>query len=391
MAKSFSKVSERAALKPRRDPHWTRLQKGCYLGFRKMAKGASGTWLARFENEALGKRSYETLGDFSDLPDNERFDAASKAAESWFTHLGKGGSTEDCTVRRACQRYVENMRDRKGDKVANDTDLRFTRWVYDDSKLASIALDKLTHANMQDWRTKLKAAPVLIGKGKKQVKRKRSDSSINRDMTTFRAALNLAFLDGLVTSDHAWRRALAPLKNADTRRDVYLDINDRRKLIEHAREDISDFLRGLSLLPLRPGALAQLTVGDFDTRLKTLSIRDKGNTSRKLSLPDATAQFFVKHAKGKLSSAALIARADGNFWDKDSWKYPIKDAAAEAGLSNEVTAYVLRHSAITDLIHGGLDTLTVAQISGTSVAMIERHYGHLTKKHAQAALAMLVL
>ena len=37
------------------------------------------------------------------------------------------------------------------------------------------------------------------------------------------------------------------------------------------------------------------------------------------------------------------------------------------------------------------DLLTVAQLSGTSVAMIERHYGHLRADHAAAALATLAL
>ena len=46
---------------------------------------------------------------------------------------------------------------------------------------------------------------------------------------------------------------------------------------------------------------------------------------------------------------------------------------------------------ITDLIQSGLDTLTVAQLSGTSVRMIEKHYGHLTRDHARDALARLRL
>ena len=60
-------------------------------------------------------------------------------------------------------------------------------------------------------------------------------------------------------------------------------------------------------------------------------------------------------------------------------------------LPNTVTCYTLRHSVITDMIHGGLDAVTVAQLSGTSLLMIERHYGHLTEKHARDALARLVL
>ena len=43
------------------------------------------------------------------------------------------------------------------------------------------------------------------------------------------------------------------------------------------------------------------------------------------------------------------------------------------------------------VVVGGLDLLTIAQISGTSVRMIERHYGHLQRQHAATALASLVL
>ena len=195
-----------------------------------------------------------------------------------------------------------------------------------------------------------------------------------------------------MTSDHAWRVPLVPVKNADKRRDVYLDLNQRRKLIKNARPDVADLLRGLSLLPLRPGALAALTVSSFDKRLKTLKIgKDKNGADRKITLSDASSAFFLAHTKKKLPAAPLFRRADGKPWDKDSWKYPIKDAALAAKLPDTVTAYALRHSVITDLIHGGLDSLTVAQLSGTSIAMIEKHYGHLTQHHAKAALAMLTL
>jgi hypothetical protein len=46
---------------------------------------------------------------------------------------------------------------------------------------------------------------------------------------------------------------------------------------------------------------------------------------------------------------------------------------------------------ITDLVTNGLDLLTVAQLSGTSVTMIEKHYGHHRADHAAKALAGLAL
>ena len=66
-------------------------------------------------------------------------------------------------------------------------------------------------------------------------------------------------------------------------------------------------------------------------------------------------------------------------------------AAAAADLPAETTAYTMRHSVITDLVADGLDLFTVAALAGTSVAMIERHYGHLQQERARDALAGLAL
>jgi hypothetical protein len=46
---------------------------------------------------------------------------------------------------------------------------------------------------------------------------------------------------------------------------------------------------------------------------------------------------------------------------------------------------------ITDLVTAGLPLLTVAQISGTSAEMIEKHYGHLVRDAAVEALAGLAI
>lgn len=78
-------------------------------------------------------------------------------------------------------------------------------------------------------------------------------------------------------------------------------------------------------------------------------------------------------------------------WDKETWNDPIAAAAKAAKLPPHVTAYTLRHSTITDLVTAGLPLLTIAQISGTSAEMIEKHYGHLVHDAAVAALAGLAL
>lgn len=390
MATRIDTVAARDKLKPRRGPYWHRLSKGCHVGFRKMTSTGHGSWLARArDEEASVQHLYKPLGEFLELADHLRFDAAAKAAQAWFDHLGRGGAAGGATVSEACTRYVKHLRTHKTDRAAEDAEARFKNYVLNKPKLAATELTKLTPMQLEAWRKSLKELPTRSGGRRGEL---RSASTLNRDMTCFRAALNLAFMDGLVTSDFAWRSKLRPIKNADRRRELYLDRAQRLKFIEKAPPDLAAFLRGLCQLPLRPGALAKLTAGDYDKRLKVLKIgQDKAGKDRRIKIPDVTATFFEEACKDKLPTAPLLARADGKAWNKDAWKGPVKEAVVAAKLPDGTTAYTLRHSVISDLVHDGLDLLTVAQISGTSVAMIERHYGHLRSEVAASALAKLAL
>ncbi len=394
MAHRIDTVEGRSNLKPRAPTYWQKLSNGCHLGFRKLTASSAGSWMAQAYDPETKKQTRRTLGVFENITPNLQFNAAKKAAESWFDHLGKGGSLESVTVKTACQDYVKHIRAGKGDSQANDIEARFGRWVYE-TKIADAELPKLTRKQVDAWRQALVKTPVIANPHADeadQTTRKRSPSSVNRDMTALRAALNHAHDNAHVTNDLAWRVALRPIENADSSRDAYLDRQQRQALIDKAQPDVALFLTGLATVPLRPGALAALTVASFDKRLGVLTIgKDKAGRDRKIKLPASTAAFFTERAKDKTPAAPLLARTDGKAWDKDAWKKPVKAAAVAAELPASVTAYALRHSSITDLVTGGLDLLTVAQLSGTSVAMIERHYGHLRADHAAAALATLAL
>lgn len=386
-------VQAREKLRPQHEPHWLKLSTGCYLGFRKLTPASTGTWLARYRDEN-GKQQKRSLGEFGEMPPSQRYDVAKRFAEEWFEHLGKGGSTEHVTVRTACARYVKHVSADRGAKPADDLEMRFKRWVYSDKSLAEMDLTKLTKTRVEAWRKAMAKTPVTVNRDKRDVPitRPRAASSVNRDMAALRAALNFAHDAGSVTSDSAWRVALRPIKNADGRRDVYLDRQQRRALIAKAAPDLAVLLRGLSLVPLRPGALAALTVDRYDSRLAVLTIgKDKAGRDRRIKLPEATAHLFAEQCKDRPPLDPLLCREDRKPWNKDAWKGPIKAAAASADLPPTVTAYTIRHSVITDLVTGGLDLLTIAQLSGTSVAMIEQHYGHLQADVAAAALARLAL
>ena len=298
MNQKIDHAGSRENLKPRREPYWQRVNAGCYVGFRKMAADSKGAWVARSRSEDTGKQAHRALGEFAHLPAHQQYDAAKKAAHVWFEHLGKGGTTEIVTVSTACENYVKRAReDGQADK-AYDLNSRFSRWVYPD-KFANIELAKLTRKHVDAWRRKIAATPVVINPHADEKKtRPRSPSSLNRDMTALRAALNFAHDEAHVTNDMAWRVALRPIENADGRRDAYLDRAQRVALIAKSPPDIALFLTAMSLVPLRPGALACLKVSHFDKRLGVLTIgKDKAGRDRKIKLPPKTAEFFTERAK----------------------------------------------------------------------------------------------
>lgn len=394
MTTKIDTVEARLRAKARAEPYWIRLSSGCTLGYRKLTASSVGTWYARCRNAETGARPKASLGDFATLPAGQRYDAAKKAAEQWFEHLGRGGSTETVTVKMACANYVKHVRGtaKKGDRTANDMAARFARWV-DEVALGAVHLQKLNRRHVETWRADLARTPVEINPHAKKPKtRARATSSVNRDCTALRAALNYAHDIGDVTSDAAWRVALRPTKGADGRRDVYLDREQRKKLIASAPADLANFIIGMTQLPLRPGALAALKTGDFDKRHGILRVgTDKAGQERRIKLPKGMSEILGQLAQDKLPAAPLFSRADGKSWDKDSWKKPMKAASEAAGLPAGTVTYTLRHSTITDLVVGGLDLLTIAQLSGTSVEMIERHYGHFRVDRAAEALAKLAL
>lgn len=403
-------VKTRDKLKPNasKEPHWQALSAGRYLGYRPSTAGGHGSWVARFNDVSTGRKPSKSLGDFGTMPPGDRYDAAKEAAEAWFRHLSLGGSTEDLTVGQACAKYAGDP-DPAGpatNAASQDEAKRFRRYLYADP-IARIPLSKLREQHVKDWRQKLEAMPAIVssrkaggprakpgteGAARVHVTRKRSPATINRDMVCLRAALNAALRRGEVATALAWQNALEPISAADNRREVYLSREQRRALLAALPVDAAAFCRGLCLLPLRPGALAALSAGSFDKRAGTLRIsQDKAKAGRALLLPAQTAALLREQAQDKLPAAHLFTRSNGEAWNKDAWKGPIREAASKAQLPVGTTAYALRHSTITDLVVTGIPLLTVAQLAGTSVRMIEKHYGHLTQDAARDALAGLAL
>lgn len=368
----------RAELEPRREPYWHKLIQDRHLGFRKLEDG-TGTWIARYRED--GDRRYQALGDVTDA---FGFDEAVTAAQAWFRECDRGVKHTTETVADACKAYVKDRRAQKGEAAANDAHRRFERTVYggggkkgdryDAHEIADVRLAKVRRRMLAQWRDGLRTTGL-------------SKASANRTLTALRAALNLAVRDRHVSADIAleWR-GVKPFADAHKRRELYLDINQRRALLEASSGSLRKLVEAAALTGARAGELINTRRSAFDARTRSITLSGKTG-SRMVPLSQAAVDLFTRLAKDKLPGAFLLTRDDGEQWKHSDWDEHVRAAATKAELPAGTCLYTLRHSWITAALLGGMSPLEVAKLVGTSLIMIDKNYGHLASESARERLA----
>lgn len=371
----IDKAGIRNKLEPRREPYWgAPVERGLYVGFRRLDMG--GNWIARYRNDD-GKQVYRSLGPVTAEND---YESAKTAARRWRRALEAGVQTDKViSVADVCRDYTDAIKSDGRERSAVDARKRFDRIVYDDP-IGKIRADKLTQRHLEAWMGRMEAGEMT---GRK--KGIPSKATINRNLTSLKAALNRAVSRREIPQDRSieWE-SIKPHKDADGARELYLDIVQRRALLEAADSDLRDLLSCIALTGCRPGDPAALLRKEYDARTGSVTFSTKTGARTIPVSPEAKA-LLDRLAKGKLPKAHMFTNA-GVTWTPQAWAPLVKEAAAKAKLPAETVAYTLRHCFITDAIIGGMDLVTVARLTGTSLEMIEKTYGHLVQGVAREKL-----
>lgn len=143
---------------------------------------------------------------------------------------------------------------------------------------------------------------------------------------------------------------------------------------------LANMLAVLWMTGARPGELFRVKktelVGD---RL----VMAKHKTSRKTGKPriiylTPAAKVAVLMAEGHDEN--IFADARGNAWHKDTFSARLNRMLKANSMDSEIVAYSFRHSFAGRALSSGVDIAVLAELMGTSVRMIEKHYGHLSDK-----------
>jgi len=366
MTKIIDTKAKRERLSQRREPYWSKLILGGYIGYRVGAIG--GSWIARFRSDD-GKQNYKSLELPAHLPVNE-YDTATTEARKWFDAQQAGFKPKAGTTEDATKNYIEYLEINKGADSAKDAQGRIDRYILPEFK--SKPLDKLTTPDIRRWHH-----AFVPKKGTDEVIRKAKNSA-NRNLNTFKAILNRAHKDGLVNSNSAWGRVERFPKVEGSRKE-YLSSDQVQTLLDNTSGSFRDLIKAGVLTGARYGELCKLRVKHFDKRLAVLNIPGGKTGARTLPLTKTMNAFFVEMAKDKLPDAPLLSKDNGDQWATSNQVKPMQEAVINSKLSPDVVFYTLRHSFIANAILSGMDLYSLAKITGTSIEMIENHYGKLFK------------
>lgn len=374
MASKIDTKAKRDRLAIRREPYWAKVQKGNYVGFRRTANG--GHWIARHRDDE-GSQKYHSLMLPEHLACNE-YDSAVAEARAWFESLSVGVKPRSGTLSEAADDYLKAIRVRKGERAESDAKWRIERHIRPQFGKRPIA--KITAAEIERW------LHAFVPSEGSQEQIRKAKATANRTLTTLKAILNHARKNGLVASSLAWDRVKA-FGKVDGARKLFLSPEQVNALIAAATGEFKKLVTAGALIGARYGELRALRVRDLDTGAKILHIREGKTGERIVPLTDDMLTFFEAQTKDKLPDAYLFTRDDGRPWGHSDQDALMRQAAKEAKLPRGVVFYSLRHAFIASAISAGLDIYSIAQISGTSIRMIEKHYGKLLKEKVREVMA----
>jgi len=387
----------RLAVAPK--PYWRVIEQGLHLGYRRRATG--GSWIARRRNaEGIYRETKLALAD--DLQNANGgsildFSRAQQVARKWCIQeqrlaAGIGPALDGpYTVAGVMADYLQDYR-RRGGKSVEGIESVVNRNIL--PALGKLPVTKLTPQRPRDWHRSLverarywrsrPGAPVNLApfdpKDAEDVQRRRA--SANRCLTYLKAALNLAWRNGLVPSDDAWRR-VKPFRAVEAPLVRYLSADEIARLRIATAGGFRDLVHLALLTGCRYGELTRFRVADYNAAVGTLSVRiAKGGKVRHVTLTKEASDFVDRIVAGRSPEEPLLRRDDGRAWKRAEQVRPMREACARAGIVPAVGFHILRHAHGSLLAMRAVPMAVIArQLGHADTRMTEKHYAHLAPNY----------
>ncbi len=290
----------------------------------------------------------------------------------------KTAESKKHTVKELIERYEKKILPEL--KSGND---RKNHLIYWKDKLGNLTLSDVTPAKIVECRDDL-------SQGVTRRKTKRSNSTVNRYLSTFSHAFSIAVMEWGWIEDNPCRRVSTLREPRGRVR--YLDDDERKALLDKCKEK-SETLYTIVVIALSTGArrgeILSLRWNDINLNKGIITLHEtKNNEIRSIPLQGHALELVKKLSKVRRLDTDLLFHDKNNPDKPQSIDSIWKDAVKSAKIDN-FRFHDLRHSAASYLAMNGASIAELADVLGHKTLQMVKRYSHLTEQHTTSIVAKM--
>ncbi len=367
----------REKLSPRREPYWVKIAgMGKFLGFRKTASG--GFWIAKLRTTD-GNRTAKSLGG----EDSFDYTAALKATLEWFDNINEA-EPSNTRIKDATSAYLDYLHNERALSTYKSDRSHVMNHILPVLGLGEKRIAQVKTADYEKWLRKV--ARNLGSENEDPERKRKAKYSANQCLKILKAALNRGHSTNRSLPVDEWHYVKPLEGGASVGRKIFLTGNEPQRLVNCCEGAFRDLVLFGLMTGCRLGEAYAMKVRDFDPDNGHWDVAVSKTGPRICVLIQDAIDLLTRLTAGKRKTDLVFLREDGLPWTKDRVRIPIHAAVERAELDPETTYYSLRHSYISSQLRVGIPSQAIGENVGTSVAMIERHYGKFLPSEKRAML-----
>ncbi|MFA5777678.1 MAG: tyrosine-type recombinase/integrase [Parcubacteria group bacterium] len=172
-----------------------------------------------------------------------------------------------------------------------------------------------------------------------------------------------------------------PSPKVEIKEPSWLTENETKKLVQAVEKSGSlrdeVIIRILVETGMRLNELANLNIGDLDTKNKTIKIHRKGNKEQTIPINIKLNLLINKFIKNIDSDKPLITSSFGRRMTNRRIGLLVKSYLKRAGIQKNVSCHSLRHSFCTRMLEKGADIKTIQILAGHVTIATTEKYLHI--------------
>jgi integrase/recombinase XerD len=399
----------RLSLRPRRTPYYIMPLVGRAIGYQRHAKLA-GRWVARirttsglYREKTVGVADDYAVSNGADVVD---FDGACVRADEWYNSpetmairtearpFGRVNGLSVCpigpdyTVSHALAEFAEWRL--KFRAPSNHLAVLSMSNAYIIPTIGSVVCADLTPGHIRSVALIVEATAKRLGAGRSarvlidptsltpDDRRKRRVTA-NQALSILRTSLNMAFREGKIASDNAWKFAHG-FPHTNLARVEHLSWTDAKRLVDGARPDLRRLILAGLYTGCRLSELFHITAGDILKQRMALYIHPlKTYRGRTIALPEEGYDFFRSLAQGRDTKSPLLQRYDGGTLKTNYVAAHFKKLCKKLGFPNTVVFHSIRHTYASLLLQSGTPPIVVSrQLGHINMTTVLKTYAHVT-------------